>query len=172
MRILFDRFTHGHAVRLVGQVVSHGYLLEVDIFSQEVMMRSQTSFTGVTVQLKVPDIAVVVFFYSQLLGRKPDFEAHEDFKECELVPMCWLQLAEGTSEPAGRLRLGVDNIGHTREWVQRELGVVCSEVGGISGLAVWSNFEDPWGNHLGLFQDLAVNGIPRAPGGSVYEQHE
>jgi catechol 2,3-dioxygenase-like lactoylglutathione lyase family enzyme len=136
-------------VPVVCQVVSHGYLLE-----------------------KVPDIAAGVFFYSQLLGRKPDFELHEDFKEWELVPTCWLQLAEGTPEPTGRLRLGVDNIENARERVQRELGVVCSEVGGISGLAVWCNFPDPWGNHLGLFQDLAVNGIPRAPGGSVYEPHE
>src|SRR6266699_4684224 len=112
MCILFDRFTHGHAAPLVCQVVSHGYMLEMDISCQEVMMRSQTSLTGVTVQLKVPDIAAGIAFYSQLLGRKPDFEPHEDFKEWELVPTRWLQLAEGTPEPAGRLRLGVDNIEH------------------------------------------------------------
>jgi len=89
-------------------------MLEMDISCQEVMMRSQTSLTGVTVQLKVPDIAAGIAFYSQLLGRKPDFEPHEDFKEWELVPTRWLQLAEGTPEPAGRLRLGVDNIEHAR----------------------------------------------------------
>ncbi len=134
-------------------------------------MHSQKSFIGVTIQLKVADIKAGVAFYSRLIGRKPDFEAHEDFKEWELIPGCWLQLVEGFPQPAGRLRMGVDNIDRAREEAQQELGMTCSEVEHIAGLAAWCNFEDPWGNHLGFFQDLAVNEIPKAPGGSVHDQH-
>lgn len=134
-------------------------------------MQSQTRFMGMTIQLKVPDITMGAAFYSRLLGREPDVEPHDDFKEWELVPTCWLQLAEGTAEPAGRLRLGVEDIESNRARVERELGVTCSRIERISGLAAWCNFEDPWGNRLGLFQDLSVNGMPHLPGGSVHDPH-
>ncbi|GHO64631.1 hypothetical protein KSC_035230 [Ktedonobacter sp. SOSP1-52] len=132
-------------------------------------MPTQSRFTGLTQQVKVPDIEAGRDFYARLFGRDPDVEPHEDFKEWELVPTSWLQLAEGTPEPAGRLRLGVEDLASERIRVQRELGITCSPIERIPGLAAWFNFEDPWGNRLGFFQDLAVNGEPFLPGGSVHD---
>lgn len=132
-------------------------------------MPIQNRFTGLTQQLKVPDIQAGRDFYARLFGRAPDVEPHEDFKEWELVSTSWLQLAEGIPEPAGRLRLGVEDLASERVRVQKELGLVCSPIERIPGLAAWFNFDDPWGNRLGFFQDLVVNGEPVLPGGSVHD---
>jgi len=53
------------------------------------------------------------------------------------------------------LRLGVADIEAERKRIQEELHIEVSEIERIEGLAAWCNFTDPFGNRLGLFQDLA-----------------
>ena len=82
--------------------------------------------SGVTVQVHVGDLAAGVRFYSTLLGRGPDVAPHEDFKEWELSPGAWLQLAEGGGPLPHPLRLGVDDLHRSRKAVLA-LGVACQE---------------------------------------------
>ena len=124
--------------------------------------------SGVTVQIHVSDLAAGVRFYRALLGRGPDVAPHEDFKEWELSPGAWLQLAEGDGPLPHPLRLGVDDLHRSRQAVLA-LGVACQEPEHIPGLAAWCDFSDPWGNRLGLFQDLAGAAGPAEPGSSVHD---
>jgi hypothetical protein len=34
------------------------------------------------------------------------------------------------------------------------MSVKVTKVEGLAGVVKWCNFEDPWGNKLGLFQDM------------------
>ena len=112
---------------------------------------------GVTIQVRVRDYAGGVSWYERLLGRPPDFVPHGGFGEWELVPDCWLQLAEG--EPAsgsGPIRLGVDDLDAERTRVETELGVVVDESlsGRLDDIVRWCTFTDPFGNRVGFFEDL------------------
>jgi hypothetical protein len=62
----------------------------------------------------------------------------------------------------------VDDLHRSRQAVLA-LGVACQEPMHIPGLAAWCDFTDPWGNRLGLFQDLAGESGPAEPGGSVHD---
>jgi catechol 2,3-dioxygenase-like lactoylglutathione lyase family enzyme len=119
-------------------------------------VRYSRNLTGVTIQVRVPDAELGFAWYEKLLGRPPDFEADATFKEWELVELCWLQVAKG--EPAvgaGPLRLGVGDVERERTYVQEQMGVEISEVERLEGVAAWCSFSDPFGNQLGLFEDLA-----------------
>lgn len=59
-----------------------------------------------------------------------------------------------------RGRFGVDEIEAAREWVASALGVEPSPTERVEGLVTWCNFDDPWGNRLGVFQDLAREADP------------
>lgn len=113
-------------------------------------------FSGVTFQIRVMDYDVGLPWYEVLLNRKPDFIPHEDFAEWELVPGAWLQVAKGeTAAEAGPLRLGVVNIEEERERLIRELEFEIQEVQTREGVpAAWCTFEDPFGNRIGLYQEL------------------
>ncbi len=64
-----------------------------------------------TTQVRVLNFEEGKKFYQTLLNKEPDFIPHEGFAEWELIPGCWLQVAEGTpSENSGPLRLGVSSI--------------------------------------------------------------
>ena len=64
-----------------------------------------------TIQVRVTDFKEGRQWYETLLNKKPDYIPHDRFAEWEIIPGCWLQVAEGIpSEASGPLRLGVTNI--------------------------------------------------------------
>ncbi len=111
--------------------------------------------SGVTFQVTVSDFQQGLEWYTKLFGRKPDFLPPEDFVEWQIVPNAWLQVGEGSPLRGRPIRFGVSNIVQERERIQRELNVQVSPIERLEGVAAWCNFTDPFGNQLGLFQDLA-----------------
>ncbi|MBL5766416.1 VOC family protein [Heyndrickxia sporothermodurans] len=111
-------------------------------------------FNEVTVQIRVPDVKEGQKWYETLLNRAPDFIPHEGFAEWELIPKCWLQVAEGTpANESGPIRLGVINIEEMRERLVTELKIEQFELCSREEVPVkWGTFSDPWGNRLGLFE--------------------
>ena len=109
-----------------------------------------------TMQIRVADIEEGQRFYERLLQRAPDFIPHEGFAEWELLPKCWLQVAEGTpAVGSGPLRFGVLDIRAERERLQAEYGIDVGELYMREGVPVtWCTFDDPWGNRIGLFEEL------------------
>lgn len=107
-----------------------------------------------TVQVRVLDIKEGQQWYETFLCRKPDFIPHEGFAEWELIPGCWLQVAEG--KPAvgsGPIRFGVLNIKAERERLVKELKIEFFTIHSREEVPVkWGTFTDPWGNRLGLFE--------------------
>jgi len=98
--------------------------------------------------------------YTALLSRPPDLSPHDDFHEWEIRPTVWLQVAQGASRPAYPVRFGVADIEATRRKLIAELEIECSEIERIDHLVAWCSFTDFWGNHLGLYQDLADGHAP------------
>lgn len=110
---------------------------------------------AMTIQVRVTDIEQGVSFYQRLIGRAPDLDATPTFKEWQILPDCWLQVTIGDAPMQTRLRLGVADLDTARTWAETHLGVQATPVERIDGLVAWCNFVDPWGNPIGLFQDLA-----------------
>ena len=108
----------------------------------------------ITYQVRVTDINVGQRWYEIFLNKTPDFIPHEGFAEWELIPGCWLQVAEGTpSRGSGPLRIGVKDIMSEKERLYRELKVDHFEIFSRPGVPVrWGGFTDPWGNGIGLFE--------------------
>lgn len=107
-----------------------------------------------TVQVRVSDMTEGQKWYQILLNKKPDFIPHEGFAEWELIPGCWLQVAEGVpSEGSGPVRLGIVNLEAERERLVKELQVERFEIFSRAEVPVkWATFTDPWGNRIGLFE--------------------
>lgn len=107
-----------------------------------------------TFQFRVADISKGQKWYEALLQKKPDFIPHEGFAEWELLPGCWLQIAEGDSTiGSGPLRLGVDNLENERERLINDLKIEPFDIYSREDVPVkWTTFSDPWGNHVGLFE--------------------
>lgn len=105
-----------------------------------------------TTQVRVANIEEGQKWYETLLNKKPDFTPHEGFAEWELIPGCWLQVAEGTlSEGNGPLRLGVTNIEAERDRLIEVLKINRFEIHSRPEVPVkWGTFTDPWGNRLGF----------------------
>ncbi|WP_242273573.1 VOC family protein [Bacillus cereus group sp. BfR-BA-01310] len=116
-------------------------------------------FFEITVQIRVPTIKEGHSWYKTLLSREPDFIPHEGFIEWELIPGCWLQVAEGTpSEGSGPLRLAVKDIEVEQKRVVEELNIEKFEIFSRDEVPVkWGTFTDPWGNRLGFFEYLDKN---------------
>ncbi|MGE7767262.1 VOC family protein [Peribacillus sp. NPDC096540] len=116
-------------------------------------------FFEMTVQIRVPTIKEGHSWYKSLLNREPDFIPHEGFIEWELIPACWLQVAEGTpSEDSGPFRLAVNDIEAEQKRVVEELNVEKFEIFSRDEVPVkWGTFTDPWGNRLGFFEYLDKN---------------
>lgn len=110
----------------------------------------------ITAQYRVTDMALAETFYTRLIGRGPDFRASPTFLEWELIPGYWLQLS-GHAEfgSGGPLRWRVDDIVAGRAELIVEHGLDVGEIGRLEGVVAYCNFEDPFGNPLGIFQDLA-----------------
>lgn len=119
-------------------------------------MKQQLEVVGITTQVRANDFDAAITWYVTLLGRPPDEEPGADVAEWELLPNCWLRLAKGTPAPDnGPLHLGVADIEGERERLQHVLKLAVSPVERIEGEVAWCSFDDPFGNRLGFFQDLA-----------------
>lgn len=107
--------------------------------------------------VRVRDIRAATRFYSAVLGRKPDFSPSPDIQEWEILPDVWLLVAETPGLPPqnGRIRLGVTDVEAERTRLMKTLGLEISPVQHVPGVVAYCDFDDPWGNKLGLFQDLA-----------------
>jgi hypothetical protein len=107
-----------------------------------------------TVQVRVSDIIEGQRFYETLLNKEPDFVPHEGFAEWELIPNCWLQVAEGIpTEGSGPIRLGVEDLAAEKKRLMEILKVEEFEIQEREEVPVkWATFSDPWGNQLGLFE--------------------
>ncbi|MFA9557627.1 VOC family protein [Evansella sp. AB-rgal1] len=106
-----------------------------------------------TNQIRVKDIGEGQKWYQTLLNRQPDFIPHEGFAEWEIIPGCWLQVAEGTpADASGPLRFGVSDIETERERLVAELSIEEFDIYSREEVPVkWGTFSDPWGNRLGFF---------------------
>jgi predicted enzyme related to lactoylglutathione lyase len=119
-------------------------------------MKQPLSVLGVTLEVRVSDFAAGASWYTKLLGQPPDRMARTDFWEWEILPKCYLQVGAGTPMPgSGLVRLGVADVAAERERIQEALGIAISPIERVEGVAAWCTFEDPFGNRLGLFEDLA-----------------
>ncbi|GKS13001.1 glyoxalase [Paenibacillus chitinolyticus] len=109
-----------------------------------------------TVQIRVPDFKSGRQWYEALLDRTADFIPHEGFAEWELMPGCWLQVAEGpVAEGSGPLRLGVQDLEVERLRLSEALGTELFEIRTREEIPVkWATFADPWGNAIGFFEYL------------------
>jgi predicted enzyme related to lactoylglutathione lyase len=119
---------------------------------------TEMSVRGLTVAVHVGDREEALAFYCALIGRDPDLGPDPDFYEWEISPGAWLQLATGRSEitPSSfRLRLQVDNIEESVTILSRK-GFEPSDIKRLPGLVAFANLTDPWGNPLGIYQDLGV----------------
>ncbi|KAA0562239.1 VOC family protein [Bacillus sp. CH30_1T] len=112
--------------------------------------------TGVTFQVRISDFEVGMKWYKKLFNRKPDFVAHEDFAEWEIIPNTWFQVAKGQPTIGnGPLRLGVEDIKAERERLMEVLNLKIEEINTREGVpAAWCSFEDLYGNKIGLYQEL------------------
>lgn len=109
-----------------------------------------------TIQVRVSPFKSGLGWYRTLFQRDPDFVPHEGFAEWELIPGCWLQLADGDpTVGSGPLRFGVTDLDTERRRVIADLHVDPFEVYARPEVPVkWGTFADPWGNRLGFFEHL------------------
>ena len=107
-----------------------------------------------TVQVRVKDFAKGLEWYKTLLQKDPDFIPHTGFAEWEIIPKCWLQVAEGNpAKDSGPLRVGISNMEAERERLVRNLGIEFFDIQSRPEVPVrWATFSDPWGNLIGLFE--------------------
>ncbi|TQR45928.1 VOC family protein [Paenibacillus popilliae] len=112
-----------------------------------------------TTQFRVANMEEGQKWYETLLHRKPDFIPHKGFAEWELIPGCWLQIAEGIpTEGNGPLRLGTTNIEAEKDRLIELLEIDDFEIYSRPEVPVkWGSFTDPRGNRLGFFEYLDKN---------------
>lgn len=112
-----------------------------------------------TTQIRVSNMKEGQKWYEALLNRTPDFIPHEGFAEWELLPGCWLQLAEGPPiAGSGPLRFGISNLEAERDRLVTALKITRFDIHSRPEVPVkWGTFSDPWGNQLGFFEYLDKN---------------
>jgi predicted enzyme related to lactoylglutathione lyase len=123
---------------------------------------TEISVRGLTIAVHAGAREEALAFYCAFIGRDPDLGPDPDFYEWEISPGAWLQLATGRANIAPssfRLRLQVDDIEKSAEILRRK-GFALGPVKRLPGLVTFANLPDPWGNPLGIYQD--VGGV--APG--------
>ncbi|MBD8496999.1 VOC family protein [Paenibacillus arenosi] len=118
-----------------------------------------------TIQIRVTNFTAGQQWYQTLLNKQPDYVPHEGFAEWELIPGCWLQVAEGQpAEGSGPIRLGVINIEAERDRLMKQLQIERFDIHTREEVPVkWGTLTDPWGNRIGFFQYL--NPIDSRSGG-------
>lgn len=124
---------------------------------------------GFTVTLRTGAAAEALPFYEMLLGRGPDFSPHDDFHEWELAPRATLQIATDFDDPrpsTTRVRFDVSDINAAGDALA-QLGIAVTNAITLPGVVSILNFDDPWGNVLGAYQELAPSTEAPQPGGSA-----
>jgi predicted enzyme related to lactoylglutathione lyase len=119
---------------------------------------TEMSVRGLTIAIHVGDRNEALAFYCALIGRDPDMGPDPDFYEWEISPGAWLQLATGREQiqPSSfRLRLKVDDIEKAVEVLSAK-GFQPGAIKRLPGLVTFANLTDPWGNPLGIYQDMGV----------------
>ncbi len=119
---------------------------------------SEMNVRGLTIAVHAGNRDEALAFYCALIGRDPDLGPDPDFYEWEISPGAWLQLATNRTDikPSSfRLRLQVENI-EASVGVLRAKGFEPGAVKRLPGLVAFANLTDPWGNPLGVYQDLGV----------------
>lgn len=119
--------------------------------------------TGMTLQVYVPanDARVARDYYSRLFGREPEFAPHDDFFEWAPIASqeCWFQVA-GSHEAAAltnRVRFRVTDLSAAIEFLDGT-GIRHSDPSQLPGVVAFVDFDDPWGNRLGYYEDLVPSG--------------
>lgn len=127
--------------------------------NQKIVVRRVRMIFEITNQIRVSNFQEGQIWYESFLNRKPDYIPHEGFAEWELIPGCWLQVAEGTTtEGCGPIRLGVSNLEAEKERLIKTLNIETFDIQSRREVPVkWATFTDPWGNQLGLFEYLDKN---------------
>lgn len=119
---------------------------------------TELSPRGLTIAIHVGDREEALAFYCALIGRDPDMGPDPDFYEWEISPGAWLQLATGRQDikPSSfRLRLKVDDIAEAVDILKRK-GFELGDIKRLPGLVTFANLTDPWGNPLGVYQDMGL----------------
>ncbi|CAN5608989.1 hypothetical protein BH10ACT8_BH10ACT8_19960 [soil metagenome] len=119
---------------------------------------TEMSVHGLTIAIHVGDREAALAFYCALIGRDPDMGPDPDFYEWEISPGAWLQLATGREEIAPssfRVRLKVDDIEKSVQ-VLAAKGFEPGKIKRLPGLVTFANLTDPWGNPLGIYQDMGL----------------
>jgi predicted enzyme related to lactoylglutathione lyase len=119
---------------------------------------TEMSVRGLTLAIHVGEREQALAFYCALIGRDPDMGPDPDFYEWEISPGAWLQLATGRVEikPSSfRVRLKVDDIDKAVE-ILRAKGFEPGPIKRLPGLVTFANLTDPWGNPLGVYQDMGL----------------
>ena len=117
---------------------------------------------GMTFELQVDDLDAARAFYTALFDRPPELEPDEGLLERAVVPgqETWLQVAAvppPTQPLPNRLRFAVRDLPAAREALIAA-GVEVSPAESVPGVAAWCDLDDPWGNRLGLYEDLTAAG--------------
>ena len=123
------------------------------------------SWKGFTLQVYVDDMKRARRWYERFFGRKPDFAASPEFLEWELFSNFWFQLVKKRGQKdSQRKRFGVSDIYRERRRIIEEMGMEVTEIEELPmGVVKWCNFQDPWRNKLGLFQDLEKYPSTKSP---------
>jgi hypothetical protein len=116
---------------------------------------------AITFQIRVIDHVEGSWWYEILLGRPPDFLPDKQlvddpgFSEWELMPNVWLQVVEGAPVPEnGPIRLGVLDLEESLQRLRDAMGIEIPIFRTPEGTAKYCTFSDPFGNQIGLFQEL------------------
>jgi predicted enzyme related to lactoylglutathione lyase len=113
---------------------------------------------GLSLQVGVADMASAREFYDRLFAREPDFAESDDSQQWETSPGVWFRITT-TVEPGRlrRVRFGVYDVATVRESLLAD-GLPVGEVETLPGVVAYCDFPDPWGNKLGVYEDLAEPG--------------
>ena len=111
-----------------------------------------------TLEIMVGSFSEGAAWYERLLGRPADVSPVPGLHEWEMFPHFWIQITEGqAAADAGRLRLNVADVAGARAAIIDDLHADVSEVVTVPEVVAYCDFDDPWGNPLGLFQDLSLH---------------
>jgi predicted enzyme related to lactoylglutathione lyase len=123
---------------------------------------TEMNVRGLTIAIHAGNREEALAFYCALIGRDPDLGPDPDFYEWEISPGAWLQLATGREDirPSSfRVRLQVEDIDKAVEILDTK-GFAPGQIRRLPGLVSFANLTDPWGNPLGVFQDMGVAAGP------------
>lgn len=127
-----------------------------------------------TLQLEVGDTEQARSFYGAVFNHEPEYEPHDDFLEWRVTPKgeTWVQVVGVSGEvrpQLNRVRFTVTDIASVHALVV-DTGAHVSPISELPGVVRFFDFTDPWGNHLGYYQDLAPSGEQPVIGGIVHDE--